>query len=137
MTAPFNNVNTRVTHAGGVVRKASPIGLQYLLVRAKRNPDEWIFPKGHVESGESIEQAAHREVQEEAGIEAKPIELLDVLDLPEGKLALWLMEFQCTVDSLENRETMWCCFEEAVKHLSFPESRAVLHLAHSIRGKKL
>ena len=31
---------------------------------------DWVFPKGHVESGETPLQAALREVREEAGIEA-------------------------------------------------------------------
>ena len=41
-------------------------GGRCLVIRRGR---EWIFPKGHVESGESPEEAARREVFEETGIE--------------------------------------------------------------------
>ncbi len=34
------------------------------------------LPKGWLEPGESLEQAAAREVREEAGIEARPVERL-------------------------------------------------------------
>src|ERR1700751_5586020 len=37
----------------------------------------WFFPKGHVEAGETDEDAARREIQEEAGIAG--LELLDDL----------------------------------------------------------
>ncbi len=41
-------------------------------------PREGVFalPKGHPEAGESLEQAATREVREEAGLEADPLERL-------------------------------------------------------------
>lgn len=54
-----------VISAGGVVVKDNEI----LLLRNQRG--RWVLPKGHVEEGESLRSAAVREVQEEAGIEAK------------------------------------------------------------------
>lgn len=39
-----------------------------LLVHKPRKKDAWQLPQGGVEEGESIEQAALREIQEEAGI---------------------------------------------------------------------
>ena len=44
------------------------------LRRADR--DEWIFPKGHLEQDEAVEDAAIREVREETGLE---IELIGAL----------------------------------------------------------
>lgn len=55
-----------VSCGGVVVRKAG----ERILVALVTEPDfaEYILPKGHVEKGESLEQAARREIAEEAGI---------------------------------------------------------------------
>ncbi|MGQ0644223.1 MAG: NUDIX hydrolase [Elusimicrobiota bacterium] len=51
--------------AGGVVRR----GGELLLVKVKNLKGDivWTFPKGHLEEGETPEQAALREVMEETG----------------------------------------------------------------------
>ena len=53
---------------------------ELLLVKRAREParDMWCFPIGFAESGESIEDAALRELQEEAGIEGRVIQVIDV-----------------------------------------------------------
>ena len=53
--------------AGGVIVKKQQNQCQVLLLRDTRYP-EWFLPKGHVEKNESLEQAALREIQEEAGL---------------------------------------------------------------------
>lgn len=42
-----------------------------VLVLRRNDREEWVFPKGHLEAGELPEQAAIREVREEAGIEVR------------------------------------------------------------------
>ena len=51
-----------------------------LLVKRDRAPSKgyWCLPTGFAEAGESIEDAARRELQEETGIKGKIIRLLDV-----------------------------------------------------------
>lgn len=44
---------------------------QLLLLHKPRKRDAWQLPQGGVEAGESIEQAAVRELREEAGVEAR------------------------------------------------------------------
>ena len=47
--------------------------VRYLLIKNKRSA-HWGFPKGHIERGETKEQTALREVQEETGLRVKLIE---------------------------------------------------------------
>jgi hypothetical protein len=46
------------------------------------HPDEWAFPGGGVESGESAEDAARRETMEEAGYE--PHKLIEIAKASDG-----------------------------------------------------
>ena len=40
-----------------------------VLLLRRSDRDEWVFPKGHLETGETPEDAAVREVREETGLE--------------------------------------------------------------------
>ena len=46
------------------------IAYQVLLLHKPRKKDDWQLPQGGVEAGETIEQAALRELMEEAGVSA-------------------------------------------------------------------
>ena len=59
-----------VRAAGGVV--LDDHGRVAVVHRPHR--DDWSLPKGHLEAGESDEEAAVREVHEEAGIEARIVD---------------------------------------------------------------
>ncbi|WP_436793528.1 NUDIX hydrolase [Actinospongicola halichondriae] len=58
-----------VRAAGGVVWRSGPAGDEVLLVHRARY-DDWSFPKGKLDPGETWEQAAIREVFEETGVVA-------------------------------------------------------------------
>ena len=60
-----------VRRAGALVYDQKGDQIHYLVVSAKKDPDCLIFPMGHVESGETLEETAAREAQEEAGVEVK------------------------------------------------------------------
>ena len=53
--------------AGGVVFRQGRDGVEVLLVHRPRY-DDWTFPKGKLEPGETHEEAAVREVEEETGL---------------------------------------------------------------------
>jgi 8-oxo-dGTP pyrophosphatase MutT (NUDIX family) len=56
------------SHAGGVVFRTRGGETQYLLVEAKKDPDQLVLPKGHVEGLEDYRETAVREVREETGV---------------------------------------------------------------------
>jgi 8-oxo-(d)GTP phosphatase len=56
-----------VRAAGGVVRRLGPEGPEVLLVHRPRY-DDWTFPKGKSAPGETDEETALREVEEETGL---------------------------------------------------------------------
>lgn len=120
------------THAGGVVVKREAGGPRYLLVRARRDPTQWIFPKGHVEPGETPEAAALREVSEEAGVETAVVAPLDILALPGERIAVFLMRYVSETPTTEVRERAWLDYDQARARLSFAESREILSRARRL-----
>jgi 8-oxo-dGTP pyrophosphatase MutT (NUDIX family) len=53
--------------AGGIVfRRTSAGEVEFLLIQDHK--DRWTIPKGHIEEGETAQQAAKREIGEEAGL---------------------------------------------------------------------
>src|SRR5689334_9545811 len=59
-----------IQQAGAIAARLKNGRSEFLLVTAKAKDEQWIFPKGHVEPGEALEETALRELQEEAGVEA-------------------------------------------------------------------
>ena len=61
-------IRTRLS-AGGIIVRLGDDGRVYVaLVRGEGSGVEYILPKGGVDRGETIEQAARREIEEEAGL---------------------------------------------------------------------
>lgn len=56
--------------AGGIVCQRTETEVKFLLVTSNSNKERWIIPAGHIEEGEKPEEAAVREVLEEAGVVA-------------------------------------------------------------------
>jgi deoxyribose-phosphate aldolase len=64
MDSEAENSTTTSRSAGGIVIGD---GGTIALVRSK-NSQSWLFPKGHIEPGETDEEGARREIEEEAGL---------------------------------------------------------------------
>ena len=73
----------RIFSAGGIIIKPSfvktskgekDINKLLVLVTQHSGHHGWDFPKGHLETGESSDQAALREVEEETGVRAEILE---------------------------------------------------------------
>ena len=127
--------------AGGIVFRHLPESApRFLLIRDSY--DNWGFPKGHLEEGESPAEAAVRETEEETGLSSLilqgPIRIID-----------WHFRFRgrhihkyCHFFLLESREgealpqadegitaCRWCTLEEALETLSYDNARGVLKRA--------
>jgi 8-oxo-dGTP pyrophosphatase MutT (NUDIX family) len=68
--------------AGGLVIDRRGTGASAALIGRvdRRGRLEWVLPKGHVEDGETPEQAAVREVREETGLHARVVSPLGEID---------------------------------------------------------
>lgn len=55
--------------AGAIILREIDGELKVALAQHQRATKNWVVPKGHVEPGETIEQAALREIYEEAGLD--------------------------------------------------------------------
>lgn len=118
------------THAGGIVYRVTDGVPEFLLVTARGRSDEWVYPKGHIERGETAEHAAVREVREEAGVHADIIGPLSDLHIrlphEDQIVRFFLMRTDDTGAPHEGRRAAWLSFEKALERLSFPDSRGVL-----------
>jgi len=72
-----------VLGVGALVTRGSGDDLEVLLVKRRYSPFRgmWSIPGGHVEPGETILEAARRELMEETGIDAEPIGIIHVHEL--------------------------------------------------------
>jgi 8-oxo-dGTP pyrophosphatase MutT (NUDIX family) len=124
------------THAGGVVIKRTADGVRYLLVTSKRQPNDWVLPKGHIEPGEDAEEAALREVMEEAGVEASirtPLGCLDYNSTRERvRVAFYLMDLTHEGEPGEGRKRVWMSLEQVLRAIPFRDTREMIVQAHTL-----
>jgi 8-oxo-dGTP pyrophosphatase MutT (NUDIX family) len=126
-----------LTHAGGIVVRVENGTPRYLLVTAKRHEDRWIFPKGHIDPGETPNVTAVREVLEETGVRARILEAAGSIEYRKGDgrvvhCAFFLMEHLRVEGTGEGRKQRWCAFEEALSVLSMEDLRGLLRRCHPV-----
>jgi 8-oxo-dGTP diphosphatase len=120
-----------VLAAGGVVVRD---GLVALVHRPRY--DDWTLPKGKLDDGESFEDAALREVEEETGLHARLVrELPSVNYEVRGRpkvVRYWLMEVESDEGFVANDEVdevRWVEPAEARALLTYDRDRDVLAAA--------
>ena len=99
------------------------------------------LPKGHPDGDESPLEAAVREVREETGVEAVPIEKLGEIEYTyerkrgpvDKRVAFWLFEYRSgELDpDHEIAEARWMPLEEAVESLTYEGEREMVRRALS------
>ena len=126
--------------SGGVVYRRTETGYEFVAVQRARHGD-WSLPKGHIEKGESKEEAALREVKEETGIEARIVsDLQEVVyfykrpkqGLTRKSVYYYLME--ALTDDLggpnwEVSESRWVLMSEADGLLSYANDKKTVQQA--------
>ena len=119
-----------IAQAGGIVFDVVEGEPRILVVTAKTTPSDWIFPKGHIEPGETAEETARREVREEAGVEGEPIALVGASEFPmqEGLIHVdyYLIKRVTSVEATEGRQLRWCSVQDALSLLTFEDARGLL-----------
>ena len=139
------------TSAGGLVLDAVSAGASIepkaALIgrRDRRGRMIWSLPKGHLEEGESAEEAAIREVREETG-------LVGAVVAPLGTIDFWFMAEQrrihktvhhylmectggeLTADDIEVDEVLWVPLSEVVGRLSYKDERGLIAKVPGILG---
>ncbi len=130
----------KAVSAGGVVFRQQDhrVNVVLILVGPKLR---WQLPKGTVNPGEKIEQAAQREVREEAGVEAELIDLIERIEYwfyatHQGRrtrfhkyVYFYLMRF-CSGDvndhDHEVEEARWIEINQAIEMLAFDSEREMV-----------
>jgi 8-oxo-dGTP diphosphatase len=121
-----------VKASGGVVWRRRAGGIEVALVHRPRY-DDWSFPKGKLDRGESWEDAALREVEEEVGLRCRLGHELPPTSYRDNKgrakvVRYWMME---PLDgefapSHEVDEVRWLAPAEADRLLSYGHDRELL-----------
>jgi 8-oxo-dGTP pyrophosphatase MutT (NUDIX family) len=128
-----------LTHGGGAVFDLTGRVLRVLVVRARRPPHDWVLPKGHIEPGETPEQTAVREVEEESGVTAEILAPAgDDRFSARGALVVvryFAMRRIAEAPSSEGREIRWCQIDEVVPLLMYERAREIVRNGFEIAEK--
>jgi bis(5'-nucleosidyl)-tetraphosphatase len=121
---------TAIDQAGAIVIRPDTSAPLVLLVSSRRNPAHWVFPKGHVERGETFEMAAVREAEEEAGVNGTLFGSAGSASYQFGtrlyvvQYFLMLTRDQGTPEL--GRRLVWCAYDDALERITFDNTRALL-----------
>jgi 8-oxo-dGTP pyrophosphatase MutT (NUDIX family) len=106
-----------------------------LLVSSKKEPGNWIFPKGHIERGETAAEAGLREVEEEAGVTGEIVAPAGEQEFDWGgrryRVEYFLIRATSETDETDGRKKVWLPFDKAVARLTYPETKRMLRDARA------
>jgi 8-oxo-dGTP diphosphatase len=124
-------------------------GDHVLLVQRGKAPrrGEWSIPGGAHEVGETVREAAVREVMEETGLQIRLGVIIDVIDAirrdGEGRIAThftltdfvatWVAGEPVAADDVMAAE--WVAFEDAIGRLAWSETARVIRESRALRDR--
>jgi len=124
-----------IRQGGAIAVRDTAKGTEVLLVRAKKDPRQWIFPKGHQEKGETLAETAVRELKEEGGVVGEAIKSIGVSTFRSGgedvEVTYFLVRDTGRRKTAE-REVAWRSFVEAQKLVSFDDAQWLLEKAQQM-----
>jgi 8-oxo-dGTP pyrophosphatase MutT (NUDIX family) len=132
----------RNEHSSGGAVLSFRDGVPYVALIATRGRLRWGLPKGAVSEGETSEQAALREVQEETGLEAvivKPLDTIEYFFRASGTLIRKTVDFYLmnyvsgtmTPQLSEVDDVQWVELSEAIQRASFDSEKKLLEMTLS------
>jgi 8-oxo-dGTP diphosphatase len=122
-----------VAAAGGLVIRTTESGAIEVVLVHRPKYDDWSFPKGKVEAGETDEAAAAREVLEETGFECRLDEELPAVEYVDGRgrpkrVRYWLMTVVAGTAQIPNDEVddlRWLSPADASTLLTYRHDQAL------------
>ena len=128
-----------VRQAGAIAVRRRGDDVEIFIVRAKKNPHDWIFPKGHIEPGEDAPAAAIRELREEGGVIGAVSDLVGISSFRAGErhveVSYYLVWFTADGVADEVRETQWLTFDAARSILTFDDARRYVDVVERLLSK--
>ncbi len=128
-------MSLQVRAAGGLIVRPSDDGITLALVHRPRY-DDWSLPKGKAEPGETDEQTALREVEEETGLRCRLLREVGDARYTDNRgrskiVRYWLMEPEDpgaaeNVPNDEVDELRWCTPGTAGSLLSYEHDREIV-----------
>ncbi len=138
-TAPARLPRVEEVSAGGLIvdRSTDPPRAALIARHDRRGRLVWSLPKGHVEAGETFEQAALREVHEETGITGAVLAPLGVIDfwfvVEDRRVHKTVHHYLMTAlggelsdEDIEVVEVAWVPLAELPTRLAYADERRLL-----------
>ncbi len=134
--------------SGGVAYRERDALIEVALISVG-DDNRWQLPKGLVDKGESTEDAAVREVREEAGIETDLVERLDKVEYwyfwnEDGErvryhkfVYFYLLRYKAgdvSDHDHEVNEARWFNIDEAINVLAFDSEKKIVEKARGLLG---